>query len=46
VKSVIHLEVFALEAGDYITFGRWGIGEIAKSKLLAGFEVSVDEIME
>ena len=40
------IEVFALEGGDYITFGRWGIGKIAKSKLLDGFEVRVDEIMD
>ena len=40
------IEIFALEAEDYISFGRRGIGEIAKSKLLDGFEVSVDEIMD
>ena len=39
------IEVFTLENGTYVTFGKWGIGEIAKSKLLDGFEVSVDEIM-
>jgi len=39
------IEVFALENGTYVAFGKWGIGEIAKSKLLDGFEVSVDEIM-
>lgn len=39
------IEIFVLENGTYITFGKWGIGEIAKSKLLDGFEVKVDEIM-
>jgi len=39
------IEVFTLENGAYVTFGRWRIGEIAKSKLLDGFEVSVDETM-
>ncbi|MDQ1327050.1 MAG: hypothetical protein QG641_330 [Candidatus Poribacteria bacterium] len=38
------IEVFALENGTYVTFGKWGSGEIAKSKLLDGFEVIVDEI--
>jgi len=40
------IEVFALENGTYVTFGKWGVGETAKSKLLDGFDVSVDEIME
>lgn len=39
------IEVFTLENGTYITFGKWGIGEIAKSKLLDGFEVKVDEVI-
>ncbi|MEK7396068.1 MAG: Uma2 family endonuclease [Candidatus Poribacteria bacterium] len=39
------IEVFTLENKVYKIFGKWGSGEIAKSKLLDGFEVSVDEIM-
>ncbi len=39
------IEVYTLENGAYELFGKWGIGEIAKSKLLEGFEVKVDEIM-
>ena len=40
------IEVFALEKGAYILFGKWGIGETAKSKLLDGFAVNVDELMK
>lgn len=39
------IEVYTLENGTYIRLGKWGPGEIAKSKLLNGFEVSIDEIM-
>jgi Uma2 family endonuclease len=39
------IEIFTLEHGNYSLFGKWGLGEIAKSKLLDGFEVSIDEIM-
>jgi Uma2 family endonuclease len=39
------IEIYTLENGIYENFGKWGIGEIAKSKLLDGFEVSVDKIM-
>ncbi|MDQ1317155.1 MAG: hypothetical protein QG588_806 [Candidatus Poribacteria bacterium] len=39
------VEVFTLENGAYKIFGKCGPGEIAKSKLLDGFEVSIDEIM-
>jgi Uma2 family endonuclease len=38
--------VYILETGVYKIFGKWDTGGIAKSKLLIGFEVSVDEIME
>lgn len=40
------VNVYALEDGIFELFGKWGQGEIAKSKLLAGFEVSVDDVME
>jgi len=39
------IEVYTLIKGAYVPYGRWGNGEIAKSKLLDGFKVSVDEIM-
>lgn len=39
------VEVYTLENSAYKLFGKWGQGETAKSKLLDGFEVSVDEIM-
>jgi Uma2 family endonuclease len=39
------IEIYALENDIYKNFGKWGAGEIAKSKLLDGFEVSVDGIM-
>ena len=40
-----NVEIYTLEHGNYSLFGKWGTGEIAKSKLLDGFEVSIDEIM-
>jgi len=39
------VEIYTLEHGNYSLFGKWGPGEIVKSKLLDGFEVSIDEIM-
>ena len=39
------IDVYTLIKGAYVPYGRWEIGEIAKSKLLVGFEVSIDEIM-
>ena len=39
------ITVYTLENGIYELFGKQGIGEIAKSKLLDGFEVSIDEVM-
>jgi Uma2 family endonuclease len=40
-----NIAIYALENGIYELFGKWGIGEIAKSKLLDGFEVSIDNVM-
>jgi Uma2 family endonuclease len=40
-----NITVYSLENGIYELFGKWGIGEIAKSKLLDGFEVSIDGVM-
>jgi Uma2 family endonuclease len=39
------IEIYTLEDGIYKKFGKWGISETAKSKLLDGFEVRIDEIM-
>jgi Uma2 family endonuclease len=39
------IDVYTLINGAYVPFGRWGIGEIAKSKLLDAFEVRIDEVM-
>jgi len=39
------IEVFSLDNGAYELFGKWGVGEIAKSKLLTDFDISIDEIM-
>lgn len=39
------IEIYTLENSVYKLFGKWRQGEIAKSRLLDGFEVSVDEIM-
>lgn len=38
------VEVFVLQEGAYKLLGKWGPGEVAKSALLAGFEVAVDKI--
>jgi Uma2 family endonuclease len=40
-----NVEIYTLEHGNYSLFGISGAGEIAKSKLLDGFEVGIDEIM-
>ena len=39
------IEVFNLENEVYMLFGKWGLCETVKSKLLDGFEVRVDEVM-
>jgi Uma2 family endonuclease len=39
------IEIYTLENSIYKNFGKWGASEIANSKLLDGFEVSVDGIM-
>jgi len=41
-----NIEVFVLDQGTYKLLGKWGAGEVAQSKVLAGFEVKVDEIMK
>jgi len=38
------IETFALEKGAHVMFGKWGIGEVANSKILAGFQISVNNV--
>lgn len=38
------VEVFTLREGAYVLLGKWGVGEIAHSKELPGFEITVDAI--
>ena len=40
------IEVFTLEKGAYVLFGKWGTSEIAYSKLLAGIQVTVNSVFE
>lgn len=40
------IEVFGLQRGTYTRLGQWGPGESARSRLLNGFEVSVDTIFQ
>jgi len=38
------VEVFTLREGAYELLGKWGPGEEARSEVLAGFRVTVDEV--
>jgi Uma2 family endonuclease len=38
------IEVFVLEAGEYVLLGKFTSGEVARSRVLAGFQVAVDDI--
>ena len=38
------VEVFVLREGIYTLLGKWGAGEAARSEVLAGFEMMVDEV--
>lgn len=37
-------EVFVLREGEFALLGRWGAGEVARSEVLAGFEIALDEV--
>jgi len=39
------VEVYVLKGEVYALLGRWGKGEVARSDVLDGFEISVDEIV-
>lgn len=39
------IEVYALERGVYALLGHWERGEVAASRVLAGFQVAVDEVL-
>jgi Uma2 family endonuclease len=39
------IEVFVLRRGAYVMLGKWGRGEVARSEVLKGFEVKVNEVM-
>ena len=39
------VEIHLLRDGAYELTGQWGVGEVARSELLDGFAVSVDEII-
>ncbi len=38
------VEVLTLKHGEYELFGRWSLGEKARSVLLKGFEVTVSDL--
>jgi len=38
------IEVFVLQQGSYQLLGRWGADETARSEVLAGFEVVIEDI--
>lgn len=40
----LEIEVFVLQEGSYQVLGRWGTGEAARSEVLAGFEVAIENI--
>jgi Uma2 family endonuclease len=39
------VEVYTLRGEGYALYGHWRAGERARSRLLEGFEVAVDEIL-
>ncbi len=39
------VEVYVLRHGAYHLLGKWTLGEVAKSEVLKGFEISVDTIL-
>ena len=39
------IEVYILKQGTYKLFGKWSVGQIARSEVLAGFEIAVETII-
>jgi Uma2 family endonuclease len=39
------IEVYVLREGKYALFGKWGVGEVARSEILPKFEVPVADIV-
>lgn len=39
------IEVYILKEGAYIPLGKYGPGEVARSQLLSGFQVAVDQVL-
>lgn len=39
------MEVYVLRQGVYHLLGKWGIGEVARSEILSGFEVPVEAVV-
>lgn len=39
------MEVLVLREGAYVVLGKWGVGEGARSEMLEGFEVAVEEVL-
>lgn len=42
--AVRTIEVYQLAGGSYALMGKWGPGEVARSEVLAGFDVAVDDV--
>lgn len=40
------IEVFVLQKGAYILSGKWVPGELARSRILTGFEASIDAVFK
>ncbi len=40
-KSV---EVFVLDEGEYVLLGKWGVGDTASSRTLAGFQIAAADV--
>jgi len=40
------IEVFVLREGEYALLGRWGVGDTARSEVLAGLEIAVAGVFE
>ena len=38
------IEVFALEEGEYVLLGKWGLADSAASRALAGFQIAVADV--